>query len=352
MQTILHIGVEKTGTTSFQQWIAQERQQLAEYGWLVPTSLGKINHRKLSLIGYDPNRRDDGTIMRQLHSNTDLVSFQDLARLKLERELSQARTNGLSRLIISSELIHSRLKNKSEISRLLTFLIELDCRPITVVLFLRDPAELANSKYSTSVRFEDMTTAEPPHPNDPGYRQLCHHQASIEQWEDVLAHLPMTSLKVRLYPENNNGVVRSDILDIMNLAQVTFRSDASQLANQALSPLALELLRRLNKTIPRFIRTGEGLRLNPKRGNLVQWLERQKLGRKRYGMSKNRYQQYCDEFQGSNEWVRSNYFPEMKVLFECRLQEHEPSEVNLSPQELDGLAEALRDLWLNGGLSD
>ena len=50
MKLILHIGTAKTGTTTLQHWFASNRESLQVQGIYYPNSLGKVNHRKLSLF--------------------------------------------------------------------------------------------------------------------------------------------------------------------------------------------------------------------------------------------------------------------------------------------------------------
>ncbi len=61
MKLILHIGTEKTGTTSIQNFLKLNRIKLKKHGYYIPKSpaLPSGNHRWITLIAYDKDRTDD-----------------------------------------------------------------------------------------------------------------------------------------------------------------------------------------------------------------------------------------------------------------------------------------------------
>ena len=62
MKLILHIGMEKTGTTSLQQWLFQNKILLSNNGFGISEILGEGNNRKLPsyfIDDYDDENIDD-----------------------------------------------------------------------------------------------------------------------------------------------------------------------------------------------------------------------------------------------------------------------------------------------------
>ena len=55
---ILHIGTEKTGTTSIQEFLAINRAALAEQGLHVPEFLGARSHRWAAYMAENADRVD------------------------------------------------------------------------------------------------------------------------------------------------------------------------------------------------------------------------------------------------------------------------------------------------------
>ncbi|MCB4411506.1 hypothetical protein [Synechococcus sp. MU1611] len=159
---ILHIGMEKTGSKAIQTWLAEERQSLAEMGWHVPQTLGAINHRQVSFLGYNKKRRDDGTQRRGIKTSNDLKKYQTEVFKRLRQEVKTATRCKKDAMIISTELATSRLTRVREIKRMIRSMQKAGCNPILVTLFRRDPVELLESRYSTAVLHEGWSQWNPP----------------------------------------------------------------------------------------------------------------------------------------------------------------------------------------------
>ena len=157
MRVVLHIGMEKTGTTAVQHWLNDQRIRLKEEGWHVPTSLGKTNHRQLSLLGFDADRRDDATDRRDIKSNKELIELQMDIRKRLNAEIMTSKKYNCHTLIASSELISSRLTRKTEKIRLLKSIFESGAKSIQIILVTRNAADLAESRHSTAILHELRT---------------------------------------------------------------------------------------------------------------------------------------------------------------------------------------------------
>lgn len=61
MKCFLHIGTEKTATTTIQSFLSLNRKRLREYGYFYPESIGFLNHSSLSIAAYELTKRDDLT---------------------------------------------------------------------------------------------------------------------------------------------------------------------------------------------------------------------------------------------------------------------------------------------------
>ena len=76
MKLILHIGTAKTGTTTLQHWFASNRESLQAQGIYYPKSLGKVNHRALSIFAMNPERPDDSFYRNKIFSVADHQIFK------------------------------------------------------------------------------------------------------------------------------------------------------------------------------------------------------------------------------------------------------------------------------------
>ena len=134
---VMHIGMEKTGTKAIQTWLARERDALKKQGWYIPRSLGQINHRQISFLGYGNSKRDDGTTKRGIRTNKELRDFKKEIFDRLKAETQLAIKANQAAVIISTELASSRLTKEKEIHRMLKKMQQAGCNPILVVLFRR-----------------------------------------------------------------------------------------------------------------------------------------------------------------------------------------------------------------------
>jgi len=196
---ILHIGMEKTGTKAIQTWLARERDALNKQGWYIPRSLGKINHRQISFLGYSNSKRDDGTTKRGLKTNEKLRDFKKEVFRRLKAETKLAIETNQAAIIVSTELASSRLTKRKEINRMLKKMQQSGCNPILIVLFRRDPVEMMTSRHSTAILYEGYTGAHPP---KAGTRKadLYADQISLqEKWWSVIRDMNGIDFDVHTY---------------------------------------------------------------------------------------------------------------------------------------------------------
>jgi hypothetical protein len=135
-EIVLHIGSEKTGSTTIQSFLDYNRASLLSQQIIVPKSLGK-NHYRLPIVAKEL------TICSDKEKYTDAENVKGL----LEREVERCVNNGATRLVLSSELIHSRLCSEDEIANLISLLPPSYL--ITVIWYVRRQDRAALSLYST-----------------------------------------------------------------------------------------------------------------------------------------------------------------------------------------------------------
>lgn len=143
----LHIGLEKTGTTTIQEFLEFNRKALADDGVFLPSVLGYKNHKKLAAYAFKPGDRDIAVTSSNVGETAEEVSaFRDQLADQLTEEVAAAR----ARIgIISSEDL-SRLFDPEEIQRVVDLLRPL-CRKLKVVVFVRRQDLLAVSRYYSLV---------------------------------------------------------------------------------------------------------------------------------------------------------------------------------------------------------
>ena len=177
---ILHIGSQKTGTTSIQQFLAQNRDYLNEQDIYIPDYLGGINHRYAVFLAEEHNKRDDAfTRSHGLKDNYEKkIKFKQSLLSKLK---SDSKRNCSKIWIISSEFFQSRLNTEIEVSRLYDIVNNL-FRDIKIICYVRDPLSTAISTWSTYV----MSGGVARHLQRPRtiFHNNCDHKNLVTRWEN------------------------------------------------------------------------------------------------------------------------------------------------------------------------
>lgn len=135
---ILHIGSEKTGTSSVQRFMSANHDTLRSKNIIYPSIDNQENHSILALSC--SNNTSD-------FNNFNSFLAEDYIT-KLRAEVDSAGDG--STILLSSEHFHSRCTGDG-IRTLSEKLKELNLEVYKVILYLRDQASLASSSYCTSV---------------------------------------------------------------------------------------------------------------------------------------------------------------------------------------------------------
>lgn len=333
MKCFLHIGTPKTATTTLQDFLKINRAPLLERGVFFPGAAGASGHRTLAVAAYGPQRRDEFTRRKGLDSPEQLRAFQRqvIQRLRLELKGQRMATPDVA-LVLSCEHFHSRLQEDLEVKRLRRMLMNQGVTEFKVIVYLRRPAEAVNSLFSTAIRGGGTAVA-PPRVDQPNFRNLCDHQATLERWGGVFGESAMVP---RLFDKQEfvNGSIIDDLLAILGLVNDRTLTQPPS-ANEALSATGLQVLRRLNELLPP--KHGE------RRNRLIAQVEQRCPGPK-YAMSRQFFEDYDRAFEASNEWTRRKYFPHRASLFSSKIPEETVS--SLSPAELDRVAAELAAGWV------
>ena len=135
------------------------------------------------------------------------IKYQQKIIRALKKEI---RRLNVSNIIFSSEHLQSRLKNTGEIRRLKNILEDMGMKDFKVIFYLRNPADLANSLYSTAVKSWNVRISPVP-PDNQYYNKICNHRQTILDWGEVFG---TDKLDPRLYDKNEflNGSIFEDLL--------------------------------------------------------------------------------------------------------------------------------------------
>ena len=137
VRLLLHIGTEKTGTTTIQRFCRQQSSALSRAGILYPRTLGKPGHKLLTGISLPYAARKD------------ICPAIDVAQAAhgLAEEIRRARP---ATVLLSCEQLSARC-DAEHIEVLKHFLSPLNAE-VRVVVYLRRQDDFLMSSYSTSVK--------------------------------------------------------------------------------------------------------------------------------------------------------------------------------------------------------
>jgi hypothetical protein len=304
MKTILHIGLEKTGTTSVQQLLKANRTGLLDQGTLIPTSLHPGNNFYLALASFSSFRADGLLKQQGIKNQADLDAFRRKTLAKFQAELKSAK--GAEQVLISSEHLQSRLTSVADISLLKQNLESVGLDDFEVLVYLREPIRIALSHHGMAIKkgvFVDETFFEPNHPR---VSHILGFQSSLEMWQQVFGS---ESLKVRLYPEGQKpGALIDDFFEVTSLSQVGLNLNTDEKRNANLSSGALQILNDLNRDS----------KLVANQVASKQFFDRLEKHVPGKGLSANAgtIEKFDEFYAASNEWVRKNFFAGQATLFE------------------------------------
>ena len=332
MKTILHIGLEKTGTTSVQHLLKTNREALLTQGTLVPTSLHPGNNFYLAMASFSSFRPDGLLKAEGIKNQAGLDAFRRKTLANFQSELKGA--SGAKQVLISSEHLQSRLTTLEDIQLLKSNLESVGLEEFEVLVYLREPIRIALSHHSMAIKkgvFVDEKFFEPNHPR---VSQILGFKASLELWQQVFG---IESLNVRLYPEGSKpSALIDDFFSVTKVGQngLNLNSDARRNVNLSLG--ALQILNQLNRS---------GRESGKQLASMAFFdrLERHVPGKGLVADQKT-VENFANHYAESNEWVRATFFANQASLFENPLKASESLEVPLVMDDVVGVLTSALEL--------
>lgn len=149
-ECVIHIGTEKTGTSSIQRFLSANRQQLLSEGIVYPLRCGAEGGSQTAFVAASQRRPWTTRLGRGLGITSPVT--QQALREELSKNIADCATRSpLGRLLISSEHFHSRMVDIDEIATLKK-LLEPYVESFRVIAYLRRQDRLAVSAFSTKIQ--------------------------------------------------------------------------------------------------------------------------------------------------------------------------------------------------------
>ena len=334
MRIVLHIGTEKTGTSSIQRFFQINRERLLGRSILYSCVAGTENHMALAAAAQSEEKLDDLRMIYELDSPAKVRAFRETLANQL---LEEATSSACSQLVFSSEHCSSRLVSVTEVETLANILRPIS-RDIRIVVYLRRQDDFLCSSYSTDVKSGFCGEFELP--DAPLRKARYDYFELLRRWSSVFGR---KNLVCRIYDSARlkGGEVVEDFAEVIGLAwDASFERPPR--VNESLDARALEFLRLLNKSVPRF----RDNRLNPERGNLVQLLQKLSNG-PGLSLPPHLMREFMEHFRQSNARVAEQYFGTIAPAGDPLFGEPQRTSDRAHMQSLDAESAALLagQLW-------
>lgn len=334
MNCILHIGTEKTGTSSVQRFLSANREALAQRGILYPTSPGLQVHEKLAAYAAADEKRDDLRIANNIGDLSDLIEFRARFESELDAELDRRQNaRRVNTVIFSSEHCHSRLETLDEIVTLKQL---LDARfdKITILVYFRRQDRMAVSLYSTQVKYGGVRQSVFPSINGEAIPYYFDFYRIASNWRNAYSH---SSIRPRVY--HRSELVANDIIDDLCHACGIDTEGLKRppRSNESLTEPAQVFLRMFNQHCPGFC---DGS-VNELRQNVVPVLEKYYTGRGRKP-AVGAAREFMSRFRDTNRRLGEEYFGGQDP-FDAEFDEYPEteSEYQITPEECVDIAAQL-----------
>lgn len=245
----IHIGTEKTGTSSIQKFMLDNQKELMRNGLLYPIDCGFLSNFKL--IWY-ATKNVDSHPLKSPQDISDPVTrsrWVNTFEQKHQRVVSKFQSANPAGSVVaySSEHLQSRLVNQAELEKLKAFLSPMYDK-MKIVVYLRRQDKLAVSAYSTLLRAGHTQPFKLPPAN-----RLSHYFSYarlIGLWSDVFGK---ENMEIKIYERSQmlNGDIVDDFGELVGYDANGSDYKRISASNTSLAYTAQVALFRLNNIIAR-----------------------------------------------------------------------------------------------------
>lgn len=332
----IHIGTEKTGTTTIQDFLYRNASALEAAGHAVLSSMGGRNHTRLAAYAMGDERAANSLHLRYRIDGPEARAKFDAA---VEADLAKAAAAAASArsLLASSEHLQSRLRTTDELEKLKA-LFARHVKTCKIIVYLRRQDEMAVSLYSTRLKTGNTARATifPAQRRAP---MIYDYAALLDR---LVAVFGEANVIVRLFDRGQlkDGDLVADYADAVGL-DPALTLEWPDARNPSLSDLGIRFLESFNQHVPDRV---DG-QLNKERRNLVPIMEEHFAGRSTLA-TRAEAEAFYDRFREGNAAIRARFFPDLgrETLFSEDFSAY-PETVDASEYGFDDAVAVSAKLW-------
>ena len=333
MKAIIHIGTEKTGTTSIQEFLYQNQNLLREKGYHFIQSAGKKNHRQLVAYCLNDYRNDEFFKINKINTGEEKKRFKEDLLNKFEEEILSL-PESIHTVIISSEHFHSRTKTEEEVKNAHTLLSPY-FTDIKIVCYVREQVKMCTSLYSTAIKagnnplFDDFLKKCAPKNIYYNYSDM------LFNWEKAFGR---EAIDVSLFEKKEflNHDLLDDFIAKIDLDLVGILDKNISIENESLTYPGQILGKAINQVFSQKTKFDKVKKIRKKCQKIIY----QKCKGTGEQASLEEQKRIYDLFFESNEALRKKYFPGKEILFQAPSIEPEVDKT-INDSFIDVLADIL-----------
>ncbi len=257
MTILFHAGTTKTGTTSLQHFLRNNREVLQSKGYIFPSFLGADNHTKLAAYGLDTDAIAPVKMDLKLTEPEVIEAFRKELDIEFKKNIRPGK-----KYVLTNEHCSAHLHTTEEITRLYD-LLRSTGHTIKVIIYFREPSEYLASSYSTLLKMGATHGMECPTgralDRKYNYFNICKRWAKVFGRENLIARIYARDALV-------GGDIRKDFLEVIGLdgQGLDFSAPNASSQNKSLDHVMAGFLREVNRLVPRYVDN----RVNPLRADL------------------------------------------------------------------------------------
>lgn len=309
MELVLHIGAAKTGSTTIQEFLRANVDNLKDKGFHLLQSPGGHNNRALAAMCIRRDRFVGVYHYNHIDSLESKLEFDRVVIEEMTKELAEV-AEWAHTVISTSEDYYGGLLEIEEIERLRDILQSRFSR-IKVILYIRGQVETLSSLYSTFLKNGDFVTL------DEFVKERCLPDSNVynffkgaEMWSEIFGG---DNLYLRLFDRDEfyNRDLLEDFSNLLGRGLFSALSHKIQVQNESLTPTGQKLALLVNKRLPAFSETNGW---NLKNRALIAMISRLYSG-KGAALDENTTALIEDMFCESNGLLQKKYFSDHEILF-------------------------------------
>lgn len=309
MKAIVHIGTEKTGTTSIQNFLYQNRRKLRKHGLHFLQCAGQKNNRALPAYCLNDSRPDDFYRDLGITTQEQRHEYKTQFLQEFEKELSDLPEH-IHTVVISSEHFHSRIRTAGEMDNVQA-LLEAYFDEIEIVCYLRDQVSTCTSYYSTALKSGNPSSFSEFIERCAPTNYYFNYFEMLTNWERCFG---LEALNVSLFSRKHflNGDLLDDFTSKLSPEIVGKLDTNISVENESLTPVGQALARAVNVAFP--VRSTP-IEFEPLRQRCRSYVNENYRGKGRQLTAKSQ-EMLAEKFDEVNEALRVKFFPEEDVILQ------------------------------------